>query len=76
MRGIADGAGVSLASIFALNEKGYTERMDAQRFRGEQKEEAGWHKIGDWLVEQKSKLANVTIEQRGKPAIKMITEGG
>lgn len=85
IRGIADGAEVSLASILALN-------VRTEIAFGLMKEDTptdgcttlSWRTEGgswlaqnwDWIVEQKGNLVNVTIEQRGKPAIKMITEAG
>ena len=85
MRGIADGAGVSLASILALNVR--TEiaiglmkdntPTDGCTTLSWRTEGGSWlAQNWDWLVEQKSSLVNVTIEQQGKPTIKMITEAG
>lgn len=85
MRGIADGAGVSLACILALNVR--TEiaiglmrddtPMDGCTTLWWRTERESWlARNWDWVVEQKNNLVNVTIEQTGKPAIKMITEAG
>ena len=85
MRGIANGVEVSLASILALNIR--TEiaiglmrddaPMDGCTTLSWWTEGKSWlAQNWDWLVEQKNNLVNVTIVQRGKPTIKMITEAG
>jgi len=85
MRGIADGAGVSLPSILALNVRteiaiglmGEGMSMDGCTTLSWHTEKESWlAQNWDWMVEQKSNLVNVTIEQPGKPTIKMITEAG
>ncbi|KAF2477492.1 peptidase C45 acyl-coenzyme A:6-aminopenicillanic acid acyl-transferas-like protein [Lindgomyces ingoldianus] len=80
MRGVADGAGVELLDIVALNVR--TEVAFGQFSDG--CTSLAWHTekrvfLGqnwDWMDEQKNNLIITKITQSGKPAIQQITEAG
>ncbi|KAF2765745.1 peptidase C45 acyl-coenzyme A:6-aminopenicillanic acid acyl-transferas-like protein [Teratosphaeria nubilosa] len=80
MRGIALGAGVDLAGIVALNVRTeinfglFSDGCTALSWRTERSSflAQNW----DWMEEQKRNLVIMTIEQRDKPTIKMVTEAG
>jgi len=78
--GVADGAGVELADIIAINVRteiafglfsdGCTAlswKTDYASFLAQ-----NW----DWMEAQKENIIILTIEQEGKPTIKMVTEAG
>lgn len=80
MKGVAEGAGVSYLSILAMNVRteiafglardGCTAifwKTDMSSFLAQ-----NW----DWQEEQQRNLINLSISQKGKPAISMITEAG
>ncbi|KAI5246702.1 AAT-domain-containing protein, partial [Aureobasidium subglaciale] len=80
MRGIAEGAGKTLADTIALNVR--TE-INFGLFSDGCTALSWFHKDSsilaqnwDWMTEQKQNLILLTIEQPSKPTIKMVTEAG
>ncbi|KAI1628203.1 isopenicillin-N N-acyltransferase [Exophiala viscosa] len=80
MKGVADGAGVDLDSIVALNVRteiaygmlsdgctAFTWKTSDQSFIGQ-----NW----DWRIEQTPNIISLAIQQPSKPTITMMTEGG
>ncbi|KAF1985274.1 AAT-domain-containing protein [Aulographum hederae CBS 113979] len=80
MQGIADGAGVDLASVIAINVRTeitfglFTDGCTALSWHNNRNSflAQNW----DWMPEQKQNLINLCIAQPRKPTIKMITEAG
>lgn len=78
--GIADGAGVALSDIIAINVRTeinfglFSDGCTALSWKTERASylAQNW----DWMGAQKENLIAMTIEQTGKPTIKMITEAG
>lgn len=87
MQGIADGAEVPLASIIALNvrteiafglmrEDTPTDGCTTLSWITSTGRMSWLAQNWDWNPKQKANLVNITITQKGKPTIKMVTEGG
>ncbi|KAK5702159.1 hypothetical protein LTR17_022586 [Elasticomyces elasticus] len=80
MNGIADGAGVNLSDIVAINVRTeitfglFSDGCTALAWRTEDASflAQNW----DWMQAQKENLVILTIEQQDKPTIKMVTEAG
>ena len=81
MRGVADGAGVSLSDILACNVRTeiafgmFSDGCTALSWRTEQNSwlAQNW----DWMEAQKKNLVLLTVRQEGgRPTIKMVTEAG
>ncbi|RMY16428.1 hypothetical protein D0866_13673 [Hortaea werneckii] len=80
IQGLADGAGVQLADIIAVNVRTeiafglFSDGCTSLSWRTAKSSflAQNW----DWMEEQKPHLIVLEIEQRGKPTIKMITEAG
>jgi isopenicillin-N N-acyltransferase like protein len=80
MSAVAEGAGVELADIIAINVRTeinfglFSDGCTALSWRTEDSSflAQNW----DWMEEQKANLIILTIEQPKKPTIKMVTEAG
>lgn len=80
IKGLADGAGVELADIIAVNVRTeiafgmFSDGCTALSWRTNNGSflAQNW----DWMEEQKAHLIALKIEQQGKPTIKMVTEAG
>ncbi|EMC97628.1 hypothetical protein BAUCODRAFT_68242 [Baudoinia panamericana UAMH 10762] len=80
MHGVADGAGVDMAEIIAINVRTeiafgmFSDGCTALSWRTEYASflAQNW----DWMEAQKENLIILTIEQTDKPTIKMVTEAG
>ncbi|KAK4549705.1 hypothetical protein LTR36_005006 [Oleoguttula mirabilis] len=80
MNGVAEGAGVELADIIALNvrtEIAFGLFSDGCTALSWKTNDASFlAQNWDWMEAQKENLIILTIEQQGKPTIKMVTEAG
>ncbi|KAF2834502.1 AAT-domain-containing protein [Patellaria atrata CBS 101060] len=80
MQGIADGAGVKLIDILAINvrtEIAFGLFSDGCTSVSFMTDEASYiAQNWDWARAQKDNILQLTIEQTGKPTIKIITEAG
>ncbi|KAK3633661.1 hypothetical protein LTR56_015727 [Elasticomyces elasticus] len=80
MNGLADGAGVNLSDIVAINvrtEIAFGLFSDGCTALGWRTEDASFlAQNWDWMEAQKENLVVLTIEQHDKPTIKMVTEAG
>lgn len=89
MQGIADGAGVTLEDIVAINVRTeitfglFSDGCTALSWKmmtgegQEEGEEASWlAQNWDWNPQQQENLVQLTIEREGKPRVQMMTEAG
>ncbi|EME84749.1 uncharacterized protein MYCFIDRAFT_187638 [Pseudocercospora fijiensis CIRAD86] len=88
MSGIAEGAGVALEDIIAINVRtkitfGLYDERGSDGCTALSWKTGGEGAIGSWLAQnwdwnprQQENLIQLTIEQEGKPTIKMMTEAG
>ncbi|KZV96625.1 AAT-domain-containing protein [Exidia glandulosa HHB12029] len=83
MRGIADGAGVELADVLALNVRTeiafglFSDGCTMLAWHSTQASDPAYiAQNWDWRTEQRANLIALSIEQDNFPSIKMITEGG
>ncbi|GME35340.1 AAT-domain-containing protein [Neofusicoccum parvum] len=83
MRGIAEGAGIELADVLALNVRTeiafglFTDGCTMLAWHANQAGDPAFiAQNWDWRAEQRPNLIALSIEQDGIPSIKMITEGG
>lgn len=85
MQGIARGAGVEFADILALNArseialaggKAFSDGCTAIAITPPLAEDTIIGQNWDWKADQRNSLLHLTIKQKGKPTITMMTEGG
>ncbi|EKG16065.1 Peptidase C45 acyl-coenzyme A:6-aminopenicillanic acid acyl-transferase [Macrophomina phaseolina MS6] len=83
MRGIAEGAGVELADVLALNVRTeiafglFSDGCTMLAWHSTQPSGSAFiAQNWDWMPQQRANLIALSIEQQGFPSIKMITEGG
>jgi len=80
MNGVADGAGVNLSDIVAINvrtEIAFGLFSDGCTALGWKTSDGSFlAQNWDWMEAQKENLVVLTIEQQKKPTIKMVTEAG